>query len=201
MIRVLIAEDQALLREALVDVLQKDHDIEVVAQVGRGDEILASALRASPDVALLDIELPGKDGLMVAADLRDRLPGCRIVMLTVFGRPGYVRRALDNGAIGFVLKDASPATLVDAIRRAAAGERVIDPQLALATLDEGENPLTPREREVLAMSARGATAAELARALHLTEGTVRNHLSLAIQKLGARTRLEAIRTAEEKGWL
>lgn len=201
MIRVLIAEDQALLREALVDVLQKDHDIEVVAQVGRGDEILASALRASPDVALLDIELPGKDGLMVAADLRDRLPGCRIVMLTVFGRPGYVRRALDNGAIGFVLKDASPATLVDAIRRAAAGERVIDPQLALATLDEGENPLTPREREVLAMSARGATAAELARALHLTQGTVRNHLSLAIQKLGARTRLEAIRTAEEKGWL
>ena len=201
MIRVLIAEDQALLREALVDVLQKDHDIEVVAQVGRGDEILASALRASPDVALLDIELPGKDGLMVAADLRDRLPGCRIVMLTVFGRPGYVRRALDNGAIGFVLKDASPATLVDAIRRAAAGERVIDPQLALATLDEGENPLTPREREVLAMSARGATAAELARALHLTQGTVRNHLSIAIQKLGARTRLEAIRTAEEKGWL
>lgn len=201
MIRVLIAEDQALLREALVDVLQKDHDIEVVAQIGRGDEILASALRASPDVALLDIELPGKDGLVVAAELRDRLPRCRIVMLTVFGRPGYVRRALDSGAVGFVLKDASPATLVDAIRRAAAGERVIDPQLALATLDEGENPLTPREREVLAMSARGATAAELARALHLTQGTVRNHLSIAIQKLGARTRLEAIRTAEEKGWL
>ena len=201
MIRVLIAEDQALLREALVDVLQKADDIEVVAQVGRGDEILASAIRAAPDVALLDIELPGKDGLMVAAELRDRLPGCRIVMLTVFGRPGYVRRALDNGAIGFVLKDASPATLIDAIRRAAAGERVIDPQLALATLDEGENPLTPREREVLAMSARGATAAELARALHLTQGTVRNHLSMAIQKLGARTRLEAIRSAEEKGWL
>ena len=124
-----------------------------------------------------------------------------IACLTVFGRPGYLRRALDQGAVGFVLKDASPSVLVDAIRRTAVGERVIDPQLAVATLKEGENPLTPREREILAMSASGSTAGELARALHLSEGTVRNHLSLAIQKLHARTRLEAIRLAQEKGWL
>jgi two-component system, NarL family, response regulator DesR len=200
-IRVLIAEDQALLREALGDILARTEDIDVVAQIGRGDDVVATALRLKPDVALLDIELPGRDGLSIAGELHDRLPACRVLMLTVFGRPGYVRRALDSGAAGFVLKDASPARLVDAIRRAAAGERVIDPQLAMATLDEGDNPLTPREREVLAMSARGATAGELAQALHLSEGTVRNHLSLAIQKLGARTRLEAIRTAEEKGWL
>jgi two-component system, NarL family, response regulator DesR len=200
-IRVLIAEDQGLLREALGDILARTEDIDVVAQIGRGDEVVATALLVKPDVVLLDIELPGRDGLSVAGELHDRLPDCRVLMLTVFGRPGYVRRALDGGAVGFVLKDASPARLVDAIRRAAAGERVIDPQLAMATLDEGDNPLTPREREVLAMSARGATAGDLAQALHLSEGTVRNHLSLAIQKLGARTRLEAIRTAEEKGWL
>jgi two-component system response regulator DesR len=201
MIRVLIAEDQALLREALADILARYQDIQVVAQLGRGDEILAAALRTSPDVALLDIEMPGGDGLAAAGELRDRLPGCQVLILTVFGRPGYLRRALDQGAAGFVLKDASPPVLVDAIRRTAAGERVIDPQLALATLDEGENPLTPREREILSMSASGSTAGELARALHLSEGTVRNHLSLAIQKLHARTRLEAIRLAQEKGWL
>jgi len=201
MIRVLIAEDQALLREALADILARYEDIQVVAQAGRGDEILVAALKSRPDVALLDIEMPGKDGLTAAGELRDRLPGCHVLMLTVFGRPGYLRRALDQGAVGFVLKDASPSVLVDAIRRTALGERVIDPKLAVATLDEGENPLTPREREILAMSASGSTAGELAHALHLSEGTVRNHLSLAIQKLHARTRLEAIRLAQEKGWL
>jgi two-component system response regulator DesR len=201
MIRVLIAEDQALLREALADILARYQDIQVVAQLGRGDEILAAALQAQPDVALLDIEMPGGDGLAAAGELRDRLPSCQVLILTVFGRPGYLRRALDQGAAGFVLKDASPSVLVDAIRRTAAGERVIDPQLAMATLDEGENPLTPREREILSMSASGSTAGELARTLHLSEGTVRNHLSLAIQKLHARTRLEAIRLAQEKGWL
>ncbi len=201
MIRVLMAEDQALLRGALADILARYDDIQVVAQVGRGDEILDAALKTRPDVALLDIEMPGKDGLTVAGELRDRLPACQVLILTVFGRPGYLRRALDQGAIGFVLKDASPSVLVDAIRRTAVGERVIDPQLAVAALNEGENPLTPREREILAMSASGSTAGELARALHLSEGTVRNHLSLAIQKLHARTRLEAIRLAQEKGWL
>jgi len=201
MIRVLIAEDQALLREALADILVRYEDIQVVAQIGRGDEILAAALQTRPDVALLDIEMPGGDGLAAAGELRDRLPNCHVLILTVFGRPGYLRRALDEGAAGFVLKDASPHVLVDAIRRTAAGERVIDPHLAVATLDEGENPLTAREREILAMSASGSTAGELARALHLSEGTVRNHLSLAIQKLHARTRLEAIRLAQEKGWL
>jgi two-component system, NarL family, response regulator DesR len=201
MIRVLIAEDQALLREALADILARYEDIQVVSQVGRGNEILAAALRTRPDVALLDIEMPGKDGLAAAGELRDRLPGCHVLILTVFGRPGYLRRALDEGAAGFVLKDASPSVLVEAVRRTAAGERVIDPQLAVAALDEGDNPLTAREREILAMSALGSTAVELARALHLSEGTVRNHLSLAIQKLHARTRLEAIRLAQEKGWL
>jgi two-component system response regulator DesR len=201
MIRVLIAEDQALLREALADILARYQDIQVVAQLGRGDEILAAALQTQPDVALLDIEMPGGDGLAAAGELRDRLPSCQVLILTVFGRPGYLRRALDQGAAGFVLKDASPSVLVDAIRRTAAGERVIDPQLAMATLDEGENPLTPREREILSMSASGSTAGELARTLHLSEGTVRNHLSLAMQKLHARTRLEAIRLAQEKGWL
>jgi two-component system response regulator DesR len=201
MIRVLIAEDQALLREALADILARYQDIQVVAQLGRGDEILAAALQAQPDVALLDIEMPGGDGLAAAGELHDRLPSCQVLILTVFGRPGYLRRALDQGAAGFVLKDASPSVLVDAIRRTAAGERVIDPQLAMATLDEGENPLTPREREILSMSASGSTAGELARTLHLSEGTVRNHLSLAMQKLHARTRLEAIRLAQEKGWL
>jgi two-component system, NarL family, response regulator DesR len=201
MIRVLIAEDQALLREALADILARYEDIQVVARVGRGDEILAAALQTRPDVALLDIEMPGRDGLAAAGELHDRLPGCHVLILTVFGRPGYLRRALDEGAAGFILKDASPSVLVDAIRRTAVGERVIDPQLAVAALDEGENPLTPREREILAMSASGNTAGELARTLHLSEGTVRNHLSLAIQKLHVRTRLEAIRLAQEKGWL
>ena len=172
-----------------------------MAQVGRGDEVLAAALQTEPDVALLDIEMPGMDGLTAAGQLHDRLPNCHALILTVFGRPGYLRRALDQGAIGFVLKDASPSMLVDAVRRTAAGERVIDPQLAVATLEQGENPLTPREREILAMSASGSTAGELAQALNLSQGTVRNHLSLAIQKLHARTRLEAIRIAQDKGWL
>ncbi|TMF12740.1 MAG: response regulator transcription factor [Chloroflexi bacterium] len=201
MIRVLIAEDQLLLREALADILARYEDLRVVAQVGRGDEVLAAALQTEPDVALLDIEMPGMDGLTAAGQLHDRLPNCHALILTVFGRPGYLRRALDQGAIGFVLKDASPSMLVDAVRRTAAGERVIDPQLAVATLEQGENPLTPREREILAMSASGSTAGELAQALNLSQGTVRNHLSLAIQKLHARTRLEAIRIAQDKGWL
>jgi two-component system response regulator DesR len=201
LIRVLIAEDQAMIRGALAALLSTEPDIEVVAQVERGDRVLDEALRAKPDVALLDIEMPGKDGITAAAELRAKLPSCRVLILTVFGRPGYLRRAVDAGVSGFLLKDAPPDELASAIRRTAKGEKVIDAQLAHAALSEGSSPLTPRERDVLAMSVRGASVEEVARSLHLTNGTVRNHLSIAIQKLNAHNRVEAARIAEEKGWL
>jgi two-component system, NarL family, response regulator DesR len=201
LIRVLLAEDQAMIRGALVALLASESDIEVVAEVERGDRVLEQALRTKPDVALLDIEMPGMDGIAAAAQLHAKLPTCRVLILTVFGRPGYLRKAVDVGVTGFLLKDAPPAELASAIRRTARGEKVVDPQLALAALSEGTSPLTPRERDVLAMSVRGATVEEVARSLHLTNGTVRNHLSIAIQKLNARNRLEAARIAEEKGWL
>jgi two-component system, NarL family, response regulator DesR len=201
LIRLLIAEDQAMIRGALAALLSTEADIEVVAQVERGDHVVEEAVRTRPDVALLDIEMPGNDGITAAADLRAELPSCRVLILTVFGRPGYLRRAVDAGVSGFLLKDAPPDELASAIRRTANGERVIDSQLAVAALSEGSSPLTPRERDVLAMSVRGASVEEVARSLHLTNGTVRNHLSIAIQKLNARNRVEAARIAEEKGWL
>jgi two-component system response regulator DesR len=201
LIRVLVAEDQAMIRGALVALLATEPDIEVVAQVDRGDRVLEEALRTTPDVALLDIEMPGQDGITAAAELHARLPSCRVLILTVFGRPGYLRKAIDAGVSGFMLKDAPPDELATAIRRTARGERVVDSQLAMAALSEGSSPLTPRERDVLAMSVRGASVEEVARSLHLTNGTVRNHLSIAIQKLNARNRVEAARIAEEKGWL
>lgn len=201
MIKVLIAEDQAMIRGALAALLATEADIEVVAQVERGDRVVEAALKSRPDVALLDIEMPGKDGITAAAELRERLPECRVLILTVFGRPGYLRKAVDAGISGFLLKDAPPDELASAIRRTAKGEKVIDSKLAVAALSEGSSPLTPRERDVLAMSTRGASVEEIARSLHLTNGTVRNHLSIAIQKLNARNRVEAARIAEEKGWL
>jgi two-component system response regulator DesR len=201
LIKVLIAEDQAMIRGALGALLAIEEDIEVVAQVERGDKVVEAALKTRPDVALLDIEMPGQDGISAAADLRVKLPSCRTLILTVFGRPGYLRKAVDAGVSGFLLKDAPPDELAAAIRRTARGERVIDSQLAVAALSEGSSPLTPRERDVLAMSTRGASVEEIARSLHLTNGTVRNHLSIAIQKLNARNRVEAARIAEEKGWL
>jgi two-component system, NarL family, response regulator DesR len=200
-IRVLLAEDQALVRGALAALLGLEDDIVVVSEVARGDEIVAAALAARPDVALLDIELPGGDGLAAALALRDALPLCRVVMVTTFGRGGYLRRAMAGGAVGFLLKDAPAAELATAIRRVMAGERVVDPALALTALGEGDNPLTPREREVLAAAANGAAIAAIAARLSLSEGTVRNHVSVAIQKVGARTRVEAARLAEQKGWL
>lgn len=201
MIRVLLAEDQTMVRGALSALLRLEDDIEVVAQVARGDEIVSAAEEAQPDVALLDIELPGIDGLAAAAMLRQRLPAVRVIILTTFGRPGYLRRAMEAGAIAYVLKDAPTETLATAIRRAMAGKRTVDPTLAVSALSEGGNPLTSRERDVLAMSREVATIAEIAARLVLSEGTVRNHLSVAIQKLEAHNRAEAARIAEQKGWL
>jgi two-component system, NarL family, response regulator DesR len=201
MIRVLLAEDQGMVREALATLLGLEHDIEVVAQVGRGDEVVPAALEARPDVALLDIEMPGADGLTAPAALRRALPACRTLILTTFGRPGYLRRAMNQGASGFLVKDAPASELAAAIRRAAAGQRMVDPGLAAAALAEGASPLSEREREVLAAAAEGATVADIATRLYLSEGTVRNYLSAAIRKTGARNRAEAGRVAEEKGWL
>lgn len=201
MIRVLIAEDQGMVRGALASLISLEHDIEVVAQVARGDEVLAAALRVRPDIALLDIEMPGATGLEASEQLTASLPSCRTLILTTFGRPGYLRRAMEGGASGFLLKDAPASELASAIRRALAGERIVDPGLAAAALSQGESPLTPREHEVLAASRDHATVAELAKALYLSHGTVRNHLSSVMQKLDARNRAEAVRLAEERGWL
>jgi two-component system, NarL family, response regulator DesR len=200
-VRVLLAEDQAMVRGALSALLTLEEDIEIIAEVARGDEVVPAALDSLPDVALLDIEMPGGDGLSAAAALKERLPSCRVVILTTFGRAGYLRRAMESGAVGFLLKDAPASELVAAIHRAIAGERVVDPGLAAAALSEGESPLTGRERDVLSASANGATIEDVARKLYLSEGTVRNYLSTAIKKLGARNRVEAARLAERKGWL
>lgn len=201
MIRVLIAEDQGMVRGALASLLGLESDIEVVAQVSRGDEVLAAVEAVEPDVALLDIEMPGATGLEAAERLRGARPDCRVLILTTFGRPGYLRRAMEGGASGFLLKDAPADELASAIRRAMAGERIVDPGLAAAALSVGECPLTPREHEVLSASRQHATVAELAAALYLSPGTVRNHLSSVMQKLDARNRSEAVKLAEEQGWL
>ena len=200
-IRVLIAEDQAMIREALAALLSFEDDIEVVAQVGRGDEVSRAATEAHPDVALLDIEMPGMDGLTAATELRRHCPGIKIVILTTFGRPGYLRRAMESGVSAFIVKDSPADKLAQTIRKVLAGQRVIDPDLAAAALAEGTSPLTPREAGVLARAADGATVAEIAGTLYLSEGTVRNYLSTCIQKTGARNRAEALRIAQERGWL
>jgi len=200
-VRVLLAEDQAMVRGALVALLSLEEDIEIVAEVSRGDEVVSKALDTLPDVALLDIEMPGGDGLGAAAALKESLPSCRTIILTTFGRAGYLKRAMEGGAVGFMLKDAPPEELATAIRRAMNGGRVVDPALAATALSEGESPLTERERDVLAASTNGATVEDVARRLYLSEGTVRNYLSTAIKKLGARNRVEAARLAERKGWL
>jgi two-component system, NarL family, response regulator DesR len=200
-IRVLLAEDQAMIREALAALLSFEDDIEVVAQVGRGDEVLKAARDSNPDVALLDIEMPGMDGLAAAAELKRTSPDTGIIILTTFGRPGYLRRAMESGVSGFIVKDSPADKLAETIRQVRAGRRVIDPDLAAAALAGGACPLTPRERDVLAACQDGATIAEIAAALYLSEGTVRNYLSSCIQKTGARNRTEALRIAKERGWL
>ncbi len=201
MIRVLIAEDQGMVRGALKALLAMEGDIEIVAEADRAEQIVPLALDLKPDVALLDIEMPGGDGITVAGQLRKELPSCKTLILTTFGRPGFLRRAMESGAAGFLLKDAPSHELAIAIRRTMAGERVVDPGLAAAALSAGDSPLSEREREVLVAGQGGATIAEIARALFLSEGTVRNYLSSAIQKLEASNRTEAARVAEAKGWL
>jgi two-component system, NarL family, response regulator DesR len=200
-IRLLLADDQQLVRSALAALLELDDAFEVVAQVGRGDQVVAAAREHQADVALLDIEMPGLDGLAAAAALAQEIPQCRVIILTTFGRPGYLRRAMESGALGFVVKDAPAEQLADAVRRVAAGERVVDPALAAATLAGGASPLTGRERDVLVAARSGATVADIAGKLFLSEGTVRNYLSAAIAKTGVRNRAEAVRVADERGWL
>ena len=190
-----------MVRGALKALLAMEGDIEIVAETDRADEVLTLALQTSPDVALLDIEMPGGDGITAAGQLRNELPSCRALILTTFGRPGFLRRAMESGASGFMLKDAPAHELAVAIRRTMAGERVIDPGLAAAALSSGISPLSEREREVLVAGQNGASIAEIAKALFLSEGTVRNYLSSAIQKLEVSNRTEAARVAEDQGWL
>ncbi|GAA0436517.1 response regulator transcription factor [Streptomyces luteireticuli] len=201
MIRTLLAEDQGMMRGALALLLGLEDDIEVVAQVGDGDAIVPTALDVRPDIALLDIELPGRSGLDAAAELRTALPSCRVLILTTFGRPGYLRRAMEAGASGFLVKDGPVEDLAAAIRRVLAGERVIDPALAAAALSAGPNPLTQRERDVLTAAVDGATVTDIAARVHLSPATVRNYLSAAIGKTGTRNRMEAVRAARQNGWL
>jgi two-component system response regulator DesR len=200
-IRLLIADDQALVRGALAALLDLEPDLEVVAEVGRGDEVIDAAKNSQPDVALLDVEMPGLDGIEAAAALRTAVPGVRVLMVTTFGRPGYLRRAMEAGAAGFVVKDTPATQLADAVRRVHQGLRVVDPSLAAETLVAGTSPLTGRESDVLRAAREGGTVADIAKELHLSEGTVRNHLSAAIGKTGARTRAEAARIAVDNGWL
>jgi len=200
-IRVLLADDQHLVRGALAALLSLEEDIEVVGQVGRGDQVANAVGTLTPDVVLMDVEMPGIDGLAAAAAIRAARPATRVLIVTTFGRAGYLRRAMEAGALGFVVKDAPPDALADAVRRVARGERVVDPTLAASTLASGPSPLTGRERDVLVAARDGATVADIAARLFLSEGTVRNYLSAAIAKTGARNRLEALRTAEESGWL
>jgi two-component system response regulator DesR len=200
-IKVLLAEDQGMMRGALALLLGLEPDIEVVAEVGDGASVVQTAIRERPDVALLDIEMPGIDGLTAAAELRRRLPGCKVLILTTFGRPGYLRRAMEAGASGFLVKDGPVEELAAAIRRVLAGERVVDPALAAAALSAGPNPLTERERDVLAAAVDGSTVADIAARLHLSESTVRNYLSAAIGKTGSRNRIEAVQVARQQGWL
>ncbi|QNE79451.1 response regulator [Streptomyces finlayi] len=200
-VRVLLAEDQGMMRGALALLLGMEADIEVVAQVGAGDEVVRAALAARPDVALLDIEMPGMSGLDAAALLRNEVPDCRVLILTTFGRPGYLRRAMEAGAAGFLVKDGPVEELAEAIRKVLRGETVIDPALAAAALGAGPSPLTARERDALNASVDGATVADIAVKLRLSESTVRNYLSSAIGKTGTRNRMEAMRAARQQGWL
>lgn len=200
-IRLVLADDQALVRGALGALLDLEKDLDVVGEAGSGEEAVQRVAELQPDVCLMDIQMPGMDGIEAARAVRAAHPGVRVLMVTTFARPGYLRAALDAGASGFVVKDAPAEQLADAVRRVAAGLRVVDPALAEASLFEGENPLTERERQVLGLSADGRSVAAIAAEVFLSAGTVRNHLSSAIGKTGAENRAQAALTAREKGWI
>jgi two-component system response regulator DesR len=200
-IRILLAEDQGMMRGALAALLDLEPDLTVVRAVGRGDLVRDSALADRPDVAVLDIEMPGLDGISAAEQLRDAVPDCKVVIVTTFGRPGYLRRALEAGARAFLVKDGPVEDLAKAIRRVVAGEQVVDPSLAVAALREGPNPLSEREIEVVRAAQDGATVSDIAARLYLSESTVRNYLSATIGKTGTRNRIEAARVATERGWI
>jgi two-component system response regulator DesR len=200
-IRLLLADDQALVRGALTALLNLEPDLEVVAEVGSGDAVVAAVLKHRPDVALLDVEMPGLDGISATADVRAAAPDTKVLIVTTFGRPGYLRRALQAGASGFVVKDTPASQLADAVRRIHAGLRVVDPVLATDSLLSGESPLTARESDVLRAARDGSSVAAIARKLFLSEGTVRNHLSAAIGKTNAGNRAEAVLVADGNGWL
>jgi two-component system response regulator DesR len=201
MIRILLADDQHLVRGALAALLAMEDDFEIVASVADGAAAARAASEFRPDVALLDIEMPGMDGITATRKIRLAVPSVRVMILTTFGRPGYLRRAMDAGARGFMVKDAPPDRLADAVRQVHAGRTVVDPALAVASLSSGANPLTEREADVLRAAQEGGTVADIARTLNLSEGTVRNYLSASIGKTGARTRAEAARMARDSGWL
>ncbi|GAA3746008.1 two-component system response regulator DesR [Spinactinospora alkalitolerans] len=201
MIRVVLADDEHLIRGAIAALLGLEPDLEVVAEVSRGDEVLAAVTGHGADIAVLDIEMPGATGLEVAGELKRAVPDCGVLILTSFGRPGYLRRALSAGARGFLAKDAPVDQLAGAIRKVHEGGRYIDTELAATAMTSGESPLTDRETDVLRVAADGSSAARIAKALHLREGTVRNYLSSAISKTGADNRMSAIRTAQDMGWL
>lgn len=200
-IRLLIADDQAMVRGALAALLDLENDLEVAGQVGRGDEVVDACREHRPEVVLMDVEMPGMDGIAASAALRRAMPEVRVLVVTTFGRPGFLRRAMQAGVQGFVVKDTPATQLADAVRRVNEGLRVVDPQLAADSLAFGESPLTAREAEVLKAASDGGTVADIARSVHLSEGTVRNHLSSIIGKTGGRTRADALRIADENGWL
>lgn len=200
-IRVLLADDQVLVRDALATLLDLERDLVVVARVARGDEVVDAVAQHAPDVCLLDIEMPGHDGIAACAAVTARFSDVRVLMVTTFGRPGYLTRALEAGATGFVVKDIPGDQLADAVRRVARRRRVVDPALATETLLGGRSPLTEREAEVLRLAVEGTPVAQMAARLFLSPGTVRNHLSAAIRKTGTTTRVEAARAAQDRGWL
>jgi two-component system response regulator DesR len=200
-VKILLAEDVHMVRGALIALLELEPDFEVIASVDRGDLIVETALRTRPDVAILDIDLPGMDGITAATQLHEQLPTCRVLILTSLGRPGMVRRALSAHVCGFLHKDAPPYRLAHAVRSVAVGERVVDPSLALSAWEAVECPLSPREAEVLQLASCGADTAEIAKALYLTQGTVRNYLTAIVAKLNARNRLDAVRIAKEADWI
>ena len=201
MIRVLLADDQALVRGALGALLNLENDIEVVSQVSSGDEVVEAARASRAEVCLLDVQMPGLDGIEATAAVRAALPNVRVLIVTTFNRPGYLRRAMEAGASGFLLKDAPAEQLADAVRRVHQGLRVVDPTLAADSLVDGNNPLTDREREVLRLAALGDPVATIAESLYLSAGTVRNLLSSAITKTGTQNRVQAAQQATRNGWI